>query len=138
MSRDDSPPEQLAVGNDRTSGSLSSEQREELAAMVATERRRAQRVRRAMIWSWIAAAAFMLLLWVGDARWPDTPAMRGTAELSAALLALAAVLSVWYYLLSRGLSLGALRAIDARLANIEAELARLSAQRPRPAEKREE
>lgn len=125
MNRDDSQPERLTLGDDLRSGSLSSEQREALTAMIATQKRWARRLRSAMVESFVVAGLALLLAVALDRTLPDSFAVPAAGGLAIAGLAVAAVLSVLYFLTARGLSL---RVIDARLASIEAELVRIGAE----------
>jgi len=125
-------PERLSIEDDPTCGSLSDQQKGELIAMTEKESRMIRRARSAMILSWVAAGLCLLLGGVAEAALPDSLAVPTAAVVAMGLLTIAAVLSVSYYVRVRGLSL---RVIDARLANIEGELARLSAE-SRPPEDR--
>ncbi|MBM3476388.1 MAG: hypothetical protein FJX75_24205 [Armatimonadetes bacterium] len=111
---------------------LSEERRRELMDMVERENHVVRRARLAMIWSWVVAGLCVLVGGVADRLLPNSVAVGTSAMLSMGLLTIAAVLSVSYYVRVRGLSL---RIIDARLANIEAELARLGAETRTPEEK---
>jgi len=130
MSGNGAPLEPLPLGPDPRPGPLSDEQREELMAMIATQKQQVQRARVAMIVGWAAVGLCLLVGGVAEAALPDSLAVPTAGVLARGLLAIAAVLSVSYYLRVRSLNLGM---IDARLASIEAELTRLGAQ-PHPPE----
>jgi len=114
---------------------LSEERRRELMDMVERENHVVRRARGAMICSWVAVGLCILVGGISERVLPDSLAAPTSAVICMGLLTIAAVLSVSYYVRVRGLTL---RTIDARLANIEAELARLGAETRTPEEKRDE
>jgi len=135
MNRHDSPPERLTTGDELQTERLSSEQKEEIITMIKTEKDRIQRLRSVTILSYVAAGLSLILGGAAEAALPDSLAVPAAATIAMGLLTIAIVLTVSYFLRSRGLGL---RLVETRLANIEAELARIAAGLPSLQDKRDE
>lgn len=144
MSEHEELSKKLLVANGLSEGALRESDREGLRTVFETERRRSAHVRNVMLLSWLVFIVLFvgtLAVYLGVAQLPvETDVGRGTANVIAILAIAGIPLSGIAFIIAVvatiawGLRMATgPRGVDERLARIEEQLARLGAERERPA-----